>query len=215
MRPANILLLSLFLGCVFSSTGRADIYVWTDDEGIKHFTNYAPPANAQLLMKTQEIPYDEQADQERRETEEQQRQALAWQAIAEKEAMLAEQQQEAEQRMAADRRRTEQILQQAEDLLDNAAAEDDVCDDSCLSYGYYPYYYLKYPYHHPWYYRRNGSIYYQKPRHLYKSRSRPVDRHIHSGKAYRLRPHLQTPRFRFNPKSGSSRSGFKTSSIVR
>ena len=29
----------------------ADIYEWTDANGVKHSTNYAPPDNAKLLMK--------------------------------------------------------------------------------------------------------------------------------------------------------------------
>jgi hypothetical protein len=197
MRPVNILLLILFFGCVFSSTGSADIYVWTDDDGVKHFTNYAPPADAQLLMKTKEIPYDEQADRERRETEEQQKQAMA-----EKEAVLAEQQQ-AEKRMAEDRRRAEQILRQAEALLDTATADNDDYNNSYVSYGYYPYHYLKYRHYHPWYYRQNGSIYYLKPHPL--NRRHPADRHVRRGLSHHLRIHTQTPGAPFNTRSGNGR----------
>ena len=47
----------------------ADIYSWTDENGVKHFGNQPPEnaANVKLIFK--EEPHDEAADQQRTETE--------------------------------------------------------------------------------------------------------------------------------------------------
>ena len=39
-------------GFFLSSAAFADIYEWTDADGIKHYSNYAPPKNSRILMKT-------------------------------------------------------------------------------------------------------------------------------------------------------------------
>jgi hypothetical protein len=33
----------------------ADIYFWTDENGVKNFTNYSPPEKAELFMETSEV----------------------------------------------------------------------------------------------------------------------------------------------------------------
>jgi hypothetical protein len=78
-----------FAGLAVSAAG-ADIYAWTDENGVKYFTNHAPPEQATLFMKTREIPYDEEADNQRREMD---RLEVARQELAEREAFLQEQQQ--------------------------------------------------------------------------------------------------------------------------
>ena len=47
----------------------ADVYSWTDENGVKHFGNQPPDnaANAKLVFK--EEPHDEAADQQRTETQ--------------------------------------------------------------------------------------------------------------------------------------------------
>ena len=44
----------------------ADIYSWTDENGVRYFTNQQPPKHAELLIKSPEIPFDEAAHEERR-----------------------------------------------------------------------------------------------------------------------------------------------------
>ena len=39
-----------------SATAGADIYEWTDKNGIKHYSNFAPPEQAGTLIKTEELP---------------------------------------------------------------------------------------------------------------------------------------------------------------
>jgi hypothetical protein len=143
----------------------ADIYEWTDANGVKHFTNYAPPDNAKLLMKTEAVPYDEAADIERIETEQQDQLELERQEIAEREAELERKVAEAERRLAALDRQAEKIEREAEDWSDETAddAYIDSSYDSYGSYGYYPGYYT-YPRKQRWYYRgHSGGIYYKKP----------------------------------------------------
>ena len=92
----------------------ADIYSWTDENGVRYFTNDAPPKQAQLLMKTPEIAYDEEADLQRRQNEELE---AARQELAEREAFLQEQQQAAERRIAEANARAEAALREADRIL--------------------------------------------------------------------------------------------------
>ena len=155
----------------------ADIYEWTDANGVKHFTNYAPPDNAKLLMKTEAVPYDEAADIERMETEQQDQLELERQEIAEREAELERKVAEAERRLAALDRQAERIEREAEEWSDEPA-DDAYIDSGYGSYGYYPSYYT-YPRKQRWYYRgTSGGIYYQKP--YYKS----YHRYRHNKKNY-------------------------------
>jgi hypothetical protein len=144
----------------------ADIYEWTDANGVRHFTNYAPPDNAKLLMKTEAVPYDEAADIERMETEQQDHLELERQNIAEREAEFERKVAEAERRLAALDRQAERIERQDEEWPDEGT-EDSYIDSGNGSYGYYPVYYTNPP-REIWYYRDTyGGIYYQKP--YYKS----------------------------------------------
>jgi len=183
MRRLHILLASVLLCCVYS-TVNADIYEWTDKHGVKHFTNYAPPVQAKVLMKTEELPYDEAADKERIETERQERLVAAWQEIAEKEVQLLERQQEADQRIAEAKRKAEEALQKAEAALYEAENYDNYSGRNYVSYGYHPYDF-KYPYYKRCYYHKHGSIYHKRPH--YKGSYRQQ----HSGDYHKKRHHLK------------------------
>ena len=148
----------------------ADIYSWTDENGVRYFTNYAPPKQAQLLMKTPEIAYDEEADLQRRQNEELE---AARQELAEREAFLQEQQQAAERRIAEANARAEAALREADRILQDAeaAAEDaDNDNSSSYAYGYYaPYYGYRYPgkiHYYDSYYYYYGGLHHKRP--LYK-----------------------------------------------
>lgn len=175
MKRLNIIILVLMALWVYgfgALTARADIYSWTDENGVNHYTNYAPPKHAKLLMKTPEIPYDEEADNQRRETE---RLEIARQELAEREAFLLQEQQEAERRIAEANARADAAVQEADQILQEAeaAAEDANSNRSnayAYGYWYYPYYPYGYRsgYHHNGYYRKYGNRYYKK--HPYKYR---------------------------------------------
>jgi hypothetical protein len=162
------------------SAADADIYSWTDENGVNHFTNYAPPKQARLLMKTPEIPYDKEADIQRQEND---RLEVARLELAEREAYLLQQQQEAERRIAEANARADAALQEADQILQDAeaAAEDAnyVRNGSYVNgYGYYYNgYYRKYGHYykkrhykyrlgrHNKYGYRHGHKYYFKSRH--------------------------------------------------
>jgi len=144
MKRLNIVVMILSacgLAGLAVSTASADIYAWTDENGVKYFTNQAPPKQATLFMKTPEIPHDEEADNQRREVD---RLAVARQELAEREGFLLEQQQAAERRIAAANARADEALREANQVLQDAqAASEDANYDYSSSYGYgyyYPYY---------------------------------------------------------------------------
>ena len=99
MKRLNIMVMILavfgFAGLAVSTAG-ADIYAWTDENGVKHFTNQEPPKQATLFMRTPEIRHNEEADKERREMD---RLAIARKELAEQEAFLREQQQAADHQL--------------------------------------------------------------------------------------------------------------------
>ena len=152
MKRLNIMVMTLaafwFAGLAVSTAG-ADIYAWTDENGVKHFTNHAPPKKAALFMRTREIPHDEEADKQRREMD---RLEVARQELAEREAFLQEQQMAAERRIAAANARADEALREADRILQDAqAASEDANYRSSGSYGfgfYYPYYRYRPPHHY-------------------------------------------------------------------
>ncbi|MGD9303961.1 MAG: DUF4124 domain-containing protein [Desulfobacterales bacterium] len=158
--------------CILNTRVDADIYTWIDENGVKHFSNFAPPANAEVIMKTEELPYDEQADQQRMAAERQERLLAAWQEIADKEAELLDWQRAAEQEIEAADLRAQEALREAEELLSEAEESYNRCSNSGLYYGYYPYYG-----HYKRWYRKNLSLYYRYPhckhRKKYKWKPRP------------------------------------------
>lgn len=166
MKRLNIMVMTLaaswFVGFGISTAG-ADIYAWTDENGVKHFTNHAPPKQATLFMKTREIPHDEEADKQRSEMD---RLAVTRQELAEREAFLQEQQLAAERRIAAANARADEALRQADRILQDAqAASEDADYRSSSSYGFgffYPYYGYRSPYHHKDYKRFYGNRYQKK-----------------------------------------------------
>ena len=203
----------MLLCCVYS-IAIADIYAWTDEKGVRHFTNYAPPPQANIIMKTEELPYDELADRERMELERQDQLTAALQELAEKEARLAEMQRAAERRIEAANRKAEEALEQAESLLDQAQYESSgYYSGGYLHSGYYPY---KRRFHRSiydrWYYRNRHSIYHKKPhtrhygKHYYKKKHRYKKQH---NDKYRggHRQRYQTGRFVTKRHSMSVRGG--------
>lgn len=167
MKRLNITIIILatvgFAGFAVSAAS-ADIYSWTDENGVRYFTNHAPPKQATLLMKTPEIAYDEEADLQRRESDALE---MARQELAEREAYLLEQQQEAERRMAAANARAEAALREAEQVLQEAEAAQQDADygrsysRAGVYYPYFPYgYRSKYVYRN--YYRSKGSLHFKR-----------------------------------------------------
>ena len=119
MKLLNILTISvLTFFCV--STLAAEIYIWTDEKGVKHYSDH-PPENAEsydVKTETQTYQYDEEADKQRTETEQKQLQD----AIKEENENDEKQQQEAAE---AERNRPptqEEKIAAEKDKLENKIA---------------------------------------------------------------------------------------------
>jgi hypothetical protein len=183
MRRLYILVVPVLL-CCLNTTADADIYTWIDENGVKHFSNFAPPAHAEVLMKTEELPYDEQADQQRMAAERQERLVAAWQELADKEAELLDRQRAAEQETEAANVSAQAALRKAEALLNEAEERYNRYANSGIAYyGYYPYY----GHYQRWYYRKNGSLYYKYPH----------DKHRQENKyKHKRRPHPKQPQLK-------------------
>ena len=119
MKGCKIIFLAAVI-CLFSSFLYADIYEWTDENGVQHFTNTAPPKNAKILIKTPEVPYDEAADRERMEDDRQRQLELARLEIAEKEAEIERRIAEADRIAAEAERYSEEVRQRADQYLEEA-----------------------------------------------------------------------------------------------
>jgi len=143
MKGLKIFLLAA-AGCLITGSLQADIYEWTDANGVKHFTNYAPPEDARILMKTEEVPYDEAADLARMEADRQYHLELARQEIAAKEAEIEQREAEAERKAAEAERYAQEKIREADQYLDDAKS-----DRWYYRVGpYYPYYPAPYRQHY-------------------------------------------------------------------
>lgn len=111
---------------VIASTSFADIYEWTDENGVKHYSNYAPPVKSRVLMKTKEEPYDEAADRARVEAERQERLAMDRLEIVQREAELELRELEAERRLAEAERVAQAALQEADYYREAAATNSQI-----------------------------------------------------------------------------------------
>jgi Domain of unknown function (DUF4124) len=175
-----MIILKIFLcitvNCFFASFLHADIYEWTDEKGVKHYSNSAPPAEAKIMMKTEELPYDEVADNDRLMAERAEKLELDRLELAERKAEFEWREAHSEQRMAEAGRQAEESLREAEIILMDT--RNDRYDNRNNGYsncyrGYYPYHYK-----HRYYYRNEtGSIYFIRS---------PYAKHF---KRYRFRKH--------------------------
>jgi hypothetical protein len=207
-------------GCMFASAAFADIYEWTDADGIKHYSNYAPPENSRILMKTKEEPYDEAADRARAQAERQAQLEAARLEIAQREADLEQRESEAERRLAEADRLAEETLRDAESYIEEA--EDSRSGFRSYGYNCYDYYYgCSYPLYGRWYYRNEtGSIFFKKPayavpyRHYrypkhYDGRYRN-DFHHQSRFGMSYRPEAYHSKSHLHPRSGNIPGGTRT-----
>ena len=199
MKRLNIrvmILVACGFGIIAVSIANADIYAWTDENGVKNFTNQAPPKHATLFMKTPEIPPDKEADTRRRDMD---RLSAAIQALADREALLLEQQQEAERRIAAANARAEAALQEADLILQDAQAVSDDADYSYSgSYGrdyYRRWYGSGSRYLYKGYKRWDGGLYRKKHHHKHKAHHYKNKRH-HSKYKKHIKPHTKRSHYR-------------------
>ncbi len=68
-QPILCAFLILLSGLISAPAARADIYSWTDGDGVRHFSNKAPRGNVVAARRSQEIAYDAVADEQNQEAE--------------------------------------------------------------------------------------------------------------------------------------------------
>jgi len=189
------IILIILVSCIFAALAFADIYEWTDENGVKHYSNYAPPAESRVLMKTKEVPYDEAADRARIAAEQQQLLELARQQIAQRETELELREAEAERRLAEADRVAQEALREADDYLEAAETGSRVIYRGdgywCSDYRYD----CNYPIYNRWYYRKkpvhrnHNKLYYLSPYQRYRyvkkhyGPNRTDDGHKYRGKS--------------------------------
>ncbi len=61
--------LILWLGMISPPTAPADIYSWTDANGVRHFSNKPPQGRVVDARQSEEIPYDEAGDRRNQEAD--------------------------------------------------------------------------------------------------------------------------------------------------
>jgi competence protein ComGC len=73
MKLLNILIISV-LTFFYVPTLNAEIYTWTDEKGVKHYSNHAPEniENYEVQTESQTYRHDEKADKKRTEKEQEQ-----------------------------------------------------------------------------------------------------------------------------------------------
>ena len=119
MKGLTILILIVACGFVAGSV-QADIYQWTDANGIKHFTNYKPPADAAVLVKSEELPHDEAADRARSEADKKAQLEVAWLELAEREAEIERLEADAERKIAEADRYADEMMKAADEHLEDS-----------------------------------------------------------------------------------------------
>ena len=155
--------LVILVSCIIASSAWADIYEWTDKDGVKHYSNYAPPENSKILMKTKEEPYNEEADRARAEAERQAQLELTRLEIAQREAELELREAEAERKLAEADRLAEEAQRNAESY--NEESENSRSTFQSYGYGCYGYYNgcSDLLYGRSYYRNDTASIFFKKP----------------------------------------------------
>ena len=195
MNPLKVVLF-IMINCMVTSFASADIYEWTDENGVKHYSNYAPPAESKILMKTDEEPYDEAADRARMEADRQELLELDRLELVQREAEIELREAEAERRLAEADRMMEEALREAEFY------REEVRTRSRIIYrggGYWcrdDYFGCNYSIYDRWYYRKKHNRNYHNK--LYHRSSYP--RHRYTKKHHR--PHkYNSTRHKYRAKS--------------
>ena len=223
MKGLKIVLL-IAAGVLITGSLHADIYEWTDENGVKHFTNYSPPDDATILMKSEELPYDEAADRARLEAEKQYQLELAKLEIAAREAEL-------EQRVAeAERRAAEKAAEAERYAEETVRAADQYLEDTRNDRWYYSGGSLwgghRAPYSGRRFYRNDtASIYWVDRPYVYhhKRKYRAKSHYRHSGKnlghKYRSNRHIHSKKYRspqsFRSLRGNRQAGLRVNARSR
>ena len=109
MKRFAIIPLILFIS-FWATVLNADIYTWTDENGVQHYTNNERPKQAKLMIKSAEFATDEKAAQERIDAVRLEEKQLELQEVAEKQTLISMKQQAIEEQLEeADRKAEEPV----------------------------------------------------------------------------------------------------------
>ncbi len=106
MKPYIFLWLAALL-LLSSGMARAQLYFWTDDNGVRHYSSEPPPSEIGEVKKIRETPFDETADQKR---------------VSEDAAWLRQREEEAS-RQAEEAKKAEEAAQKEKEAAEKAKAE--------------------------------------------------------------------------------------------
>jgi chromosome segregation ATPase len=105
------------------STLNADIYSWTDKDGVKHFSNVPPDDGDNVKVEFKESQHDENADQQRFEVDQKEWEKLIREIENEDNQARAEEQKRAEEAKKNQPPNREQIIQAEKERLQNKIDE--------------------------------------------------------------------------------------------
>ncbi len=165
----------IFTACLWIQAAHADIYVWTDENGIRHFSNRNPHPEAKLFLKSMEGPYEEAVERAQRETEKQREWERAEAEIQERKERLARKVEELERRAEEAKREAREALERAEKLEE--AVDRRSQDDRWYATGYVSYYPGYYDYRYYRYNRYRFSVTYPSGKRYKGHRYRPGESH--------------------------------------
>lgn len=193
MRGTTILI-GILTAFLWVQASQADIYVWTDENGIKHFSNRKPQHAAELFLKTMEGPYEEAVERAQGEVEKQRELERAQAQIQEEKDRLAERIAKVERRAKEAQRKAREAEERAEALLEEADRRYQ--EDRWYSTRYASYYPGYYDYRHFGYYGYRFSVTYPSSKRYKRHRYRPGGSHrqISGGGHRRWDSHLQGSR---------------------
>lgn len=143
MKILKILLLLAFTTALLSAYAYADIYSWTDENGVKHYSNQPPP-DVEATVEFDEYQYDAAADEKRIQMDQNEFQSLIKELDAEEKAEAQKKAANAqntkppstEERAAAEKERLEQKIAELQDRpLDYFGSEK----NKRVRIGYYRY----------------------------------------------------------------------------
>jgi hypothetical protein len=97
----------------------ADIYAWTDENGVRHYSD-SPPGDANVVAVTPEIPHDHEADRKNREAHQAMMKAIEQEQRASENRELEKRLKKNEKKIQEAERKAAQALDQAKEARDIA-----------------------------------------------------------------------------------------------
>lgn len=110
---------------VWISAAWADIYVWVDEDGLRHISNMNPPPHAEVLLRTEEPSNNDASPGISRDRPRRQNIKRRETDIREREIRLAKKEAELERRIAAVEKKAQAALEAAAEPRAAAEAPDD------------------------------------------------------------------------------------------